>query len=227
MRSPSASTRRPAVLVGLLLLGACTQPLPPAASCDIAIVGTSLTAGYGLRDPDQQSWGAGVRRKMGPARRVDLLGISGSTAESWIPTLGPRLRDLPAAPGWVIVELGANEMLQGTPAGAFAADFRSVLDTIHATFPAARIALARVTPGAARLLGSRGREAMAVADSIAAIGTAAGWPVIPDLLEGVRFVARFNQDDGTHPNPAGAQIAFANAWRALGPWFAGGGCQPY
>ncbi|MDZ4258319.1 MAG: GDSL-type esterase/lipase family protein [Gemmatimonadales bacterium] len=219
---------RPSTLfLASLSLGACAPAAsaPPATTCDLVVIGTSLTAGYGLPHPARDAWGAGFETAIARPHTVHQLGIPGATAASWEPMLGERLRSLMPRPAWVIVELGANESLRGTPSARFAADLARLLDTITTTLPEARLALVRVPPGAAGLLGHRGREARAVAESVTARGQVAGWPVVPDLLAGVRFRAATNQGDGLHPNALGARQAFANAWETLSPWFHAGGCR--
>ncbi len=42
-------------------------------------------------------------------------------------------------------------------------------------------------------------------------------PLIPFLLAGVAGVDSLNQQDGIHPDAAGARIAADNVWRVLGP----------
>jgi acyl-CoA thioesterase-1 len=44
-----------------------------------------------------------------------------------------------------------------------------------------------------------------------------GLPVIPFLLDGVAGVDSLNQQDGIHPNAAGARLAADNVWRVLRP----------
>jgi acyl-CoA thioesterase-1 len=46
--------------------------------------------------------------------------------------------------------------------------------------------------------------------------------LIPFILDGVAGIDSLNQDDGIHPNPAGARIVARNVWRSLAPLLAGG-----
>jgi acyl-CoA thioesterase-1 len=214
-----------AAFVLVALSGACTAPeVPPATNCDVVIVGTSLTAGYGLEQPERDAWPAVFAGRAGGRVVVDARGWSGSTAADWEPVVAAELRTRPAA-SWVILELGANEMLRGVNPDAFRREYRSVIDSIRLVWPEVRLALVRVAPGVGSLAGRAGQRAGAIAGEVSAVAKELGIPVVPDLLRGVRFTSALNQDDGVHPNPAGAMVAATNAEEVLLPWLEAGGCR--
>src|SRR5476651_2043587 len=140
-------------LITALLFTGCSdkktssnQSAPPAAaqsnssSKTILFFGDSLTAGYGLDDPSEAFPGV-VQNKIDSAKlpyKVINAGVSGET------TAGGKGRI-----NWVlkqkvdvfVLELGANDGLRGIPVAETASNLQSIIDTVKARYPNAKLVL--------------------------------------------------------------------------------------
>ena len=195
-----------------------TPPDAPASRADarpvILMVGTSLTAGYGLPDPATQAYPALLQARLDAAGRrfhVVNAGVSGETSAGALSRIDWLLtRDSLAI---LVVETGANDGLRGQ-------DPDSVRERIQAIFDRA----SRLTPKPVLVV--VGMEALpnlgqeytrrfrAIYPAVAQANEAA---LVPFLLEGVAGVDSLNQDDGIHPTAAGHRIVADNVWRILEP----------
>jgi acyl-CoA thioesterase-1 len=178
----------------------------------VVFVGTSLTAGLGLTDPEQ-AYPALVQRKidsLGLNYRVVNAGVSGETSAGALQSIGWLMRS-PASV--VVIETGANDGLRGLSVAAMRANIQAIIDTVRAKHPDARIVLAgmEAPPNLGARYTSEFRE---VFPELARANHAT---LIPFLLDGVAGVDSLNQADGIHPNPRGAQVVADNVWRVLGP----------
>lgn len=117
-----------ALIAALIIAAVLPQaPVRAAEPPEIAVLGDSLTAGYGLPEteglvPTLERWLADRGR---PARLLNL-GLSGDT------TYGGRVRArwvLPASADAVIVELGANDMLVGFDPDGIAANLDDIVQS--------------------------------------------------------------------------------------------------
>jgi acyl-CoA thioesterase-1 len=210
------------LLTALLFTGCGGKKTPPAESVPAATAqsnsssktilffGDSLTAGYGLDDPSEAFPGV-VQNKIDSAKlpyKVINAGVSGET------TAGGKGRI-----NWVlkqkvdvfVLELGANDGLRGIPVSETKKNLQSIIDTVKARYPGAKIVLAgmQVPPnmGAAYANGFKAIfPALAVKNHIA---------LVPFLLKGVGGIPSLNQHDGIHPTAEGAKIVGNNVWQVL------------
>jgi acyl-CoA thioesterase-1 len=175
-------------------------------------VGTSLTAALGL-DPSQ-GFPARVQEKIDSAGlpfEVVNAGVSGEVSRQARDRVARWLVKQPFEV--MVVETGANDMLQGLSLDAFHANLQALVDTVRRARPSARIVLAGME--AAPNLGDRYvRGFRAVYRDVAARDSL---PLIPFLLEGVGGHSELNQGDGIHPNVQGQRIVAENVWRVLEP----------
>lgn len=176
----------------------------------VVFVGTSLTAGLGLADPDE-AYPALIQRKidsLGLNYRVVNAGVSGETSAGALESIGWLMRS-PASV--VVIETGANDGLRGLSVAAMRANIQAIIDTVRSAHPDARIVLAGMQ--APPNLGARyTSEFRAVFPELARANHAA---LIPFLLQGVAGVDSLNQADGIHPNRRGAQVVANNVWAVL------------
>lgn len=209
-------------LVGLCLL-ACNDDkrqntttntdTPTAATSskkNILIFGNSLTAGYGLENPNE-AYPALLQKRIDSLQlpyKVINAGLSGET------TAGGNGRI-----DWVlknpldifILELGGNDGLRGIPTTETRKNLQAMIDKVKNKYPSATIILAgmQVPP-------SMGKK---YADDFRVIypqlAKQNNVQLIPFLLEGVGGEAKYNQKDGIHPNAAGAKIVAENVWKVL------------
>jgi acyl-CoA thioesterase-1 len=179
----------------------------------IVFFGDSLTAGYGLADPDAQSFPALIQGRIDAERlpwRAVNAGLSGETSAG-----GLRRVD------WVlnqrvdvfVLELGANDGLRGISPAVTEANLQGIIDRVRSRNPAAEIILAGM-----RMPESMGPDFAgafhAVFPSVAARNKIM---LIPFLLEGVAGHPELNQGDSIHPTATGETIVADTVWKQILP----------
>lgn len=163
----------------------------------IVFLGTSLTAGLGLSV--EQSYPMIVQRELedrGLPYRVVNAGVSGETSAGAV----RRIDWLLAQPFEVLViETGANDMLQGTSPEALEQNLQTIIDRTRAARPDAKIILAGMLA-----MPNLGPQYVAAFEEVyPRVAERNDLPLIPFLLDGVAGDPRMNLADGIHPNPAG------------------------
>jgi acyl-CoA thioesterase-1 len=188
------------------------SPAPGAAAVaepTILFIGTSLTAGLGL-DPSD-AFPAVVGRMLdsaGHPARIINAGVSGETSAGARTRIDWVLRQ-PA--DVIVLETGANDGLRGLSVDAARDNIQAILDRIHAKHPSARVLLVQMeAPPNLGEAYTRGFHAM-----YPELAKKNGVELVPFLLDGVAGVPRLNQEDGIHPNRAGARIVARTIYTAL------------
>jgi acyl-CoA thioesterase-1 len=175
----------------------------------VLFVGTSLTAGLGL-DPDS-AYPQLIQQKIdsaGLSYEVVNAGVSGETSAGLLRRLDWLLRGTFDV---VVLETGANDGLRGTPVATVRRNIRTILDSVRATRPAARLFLVQME--APPNLGAR--YAREFHDLYGEVARETGATLLPFLLDGVAGNSALNQGDGIHPNMQGERIVAENVWRGL------------
>lgn len=190
-------------IVLLLALFMC-GPLPVAfanggdAPLRIAVLGDSLTAGYGL--PADQAFPVRLEAALqqnGFSVNVINAGVSGDTTAGGLARLDWTLADKPQL---VIVELGGNDALRGLPPQEAAANLDVILT--HLKEQGVQALLAGME--APRNLGPDYYNSF---DAIyPRLAHEHNVPFYPFFLAGVAGNPALNQADGIHPNPAGVAV---------------------
>jgi len=174
----------------------------------ILIVGDSLSAGYGI--DEKQSWVMLLQGRLddeGYGYRVVNASISGDTT-------GGGLRRLPRAldqhdPGIVLIELGGNDGLRGTPIHVIHNNLGSMIELAQET--GARVILAgmEMPPnyGIAYTEGFSGIYPELAENHDAAL--------IGFFMKNVALNPDLMQPDGIHPNADGQPILLDNVWPVL------------
>jgi acyl-CoA thioesterase-1 len=189
-----------AVLLGGLMTMAAASPAT-AQPIRVAVLGDSLTAGYGLT----AAAAFPVRlQKALQAKGIDTemvnAGVSGDTAS------GGRDRldwSIPAGTQAVIVELGANDALRGLDP----AITRAALDEIVRRLQARGMAVMLCGMYAPRNLGP---DYVAKFDPLYAdLAKAHGVPLYPFFLDGVAGDPKLTLPDGLHPTAEGVDVMVA------------------
>ena len=179
----------------------------------VLFLGTSLTEGYGLQNPDGHAFPARVQEHIDEAGlpfRVVNAGVGGDTSAGGLRRLEWLLR-MPIRV--LVLELGANDGLRGQDVDALRANLLAIIRDTRARYPEAEVLLAGMQ--APPNLGQRYSESFrAVFPDVA--GTA-GVTLIPFLLEGVGGIRELNQADGIHPSVEGHEIIAATVWSSLEP----------
>jgi acyl-CoA thioesterase-1 len=179
------------------------------------IVGTSLTAGYGL-DPDD-AYPALLQRKLdsaGIAIRVVNAGFSGETSAGALRRLDWLLRDTARV---VMIETGANDGLRGQDVDSTLATLRRIVQRVKSALPDATILLAQME--SPPNLGERYTTAFRA--MFPTVAREEGITIIPFLLDRVAGVPGMNQGDGIHPNEEGSRIVAENVFRSVAPLLRG------
>jgi acyl-CoA thioesterase-1 len=193
-----------AAVNSLLVVLLCLSPVHAqnapikSAPLKIAMLGDSLTAGYGVK-PDQAipvRLQAALKKE---GRDVTILnhGVSGDTSAGGIDRLDWMLGDKPDI---VMVELGANDALRAVDP----ATTERNLDTIIKKLQDAKVAVWLIGMMAPRNLGP---EYVAAFDGLyKRLADKYKIPLYPFILDGVAQDATLNQADGMHPNPEGVEV---------------------
>lgn len=204
---------------------AASSPPRPDAQCGVLFLGTSLTAGYGL--DSAAAFPAVIERDLRAAGwqvPVLSLGVPGETSAELEARLGGLLRTWD--PGVLVIETGANDMLLGLPAAQVAQTLARVADSVTRLAPRARPVLLAVPPGPGGAMLPRGQNGAAIARAVSGLAQTHAWPLVPDLLAGVRFHADLNQPDHLHPNGRGAQVLAHTVGPVLEQALRRQGCRP-
>ena len=180
-------------LVAVLLLAA-----PPARAeppLRLVVLGDSLVAGFGLKPSD--AFPAQLERTLkakGHAVEVINAGVSGDTTAGGLARVAWAVSEHTDA---VIVGLGANDMLRGLdPARA-----KANLDKIIATVKRGGAEVLLAGMYAPR---SMGKDYVRAFEAIYPdLAGKHGALLYPFFLDGIAMDAKFNLDDGLHPNAKG------------------------
>src|SRR5512139_1637786 len=182
--------------------GSNPAPEPPGASGPAAcapaedapvilVIGTSLTAGYGL-DP-ALAWPAVLKRKIDSAGfryRVVNAGVSGETSAGALRRADWVLqRERPAV---LVLETGGNDGLRGQEPDSLHANILAIFERARRLQPPPRLVLMQME-APPNLGDDYTRRFRAVYPAAAA---AAGATLVPFFLEGVAGVDTLNQADG-------------------------------
>ncbi len=181
-------------------------------------IGTSLTAGYGLGDPDL-AFPAVLERRMadaGQRYRVANAGVSGDTSAGGRARLASLLEQHGSRLAVLFVELGANDGLRGQSPEALHDNLSRIVEETRRHRPHAGIVLAGMR--APTNLGTVYTEAFRrvfprIAEEHEVL-------LIPFLLEGVAAVPSLNQPDGIHPNADGHEAVASHVWSLLAGYLA-------
>ncbi len=193
----------------MTLLFAHQPALAAAPNKTVLIFGDSLSAGFGL--PAGKEWPsllAGRLREQRLDYTVANLSISGETTaggRSRLPEALKRLR-----PAVVVLELGANDGLQGQP-------LPQMRQNLQVMIAAARQAGARVLLIAVRLPPNYGPYATQFDAIFAELARAEKLPQPPFLLDGIAEKPEFFQPDRLHPTAAAQPRLLDNVWPTLRP----------
>ena len=219
----SDNRQRQFALIGIfaiVLLGG--GRLAAAEPHTLVFFGDSLTAGYGLDDPDTQAYPALIQDKISAAHlpwRVVNAGLSGETSAGGLRRVDWVLRQ---PVDIFVLALGANDGLRGIAPGVTSENLRGIISRVHVKSPTARIVVAGM-----RLPDTMGEDyTRAFAAIFPAVASQGHAMLLPFLLEGVGGHPELNQGDGIHPTAAGDAIVADSVWRLLRPLLTGEEAAP-
>lgn len=190
----------------------------PGAASRIVFLGTSLTAGYGLEDPDLAYPGRLGARTEAAGWRYEIAnaGVSGDTSAGGRSRLPGVLAHHGDALAVLFLEMGANDGLRGRSVEALRENLEWIVRETRSRRPEVGIAIAgmEAPPNLGPLYTDAFREVYRqVADESGAL-------FVPFLLDGVAAVPELNQSDGIHPSAEGHEAVAAHVWSYLGDWLA-------
>ena len=210
------------LIVSLLIACGGTNDAPPARqdsaatvsstarAPSILVLGTSLTAGYGI--DISESWPSRLQKRIdsaGLAYRVVNAGVSGETSAGVLRRADWVLaREHPAV---LVLETGGNDGLRGLDPDTLKANILGVFSRAKALTPSPVLVLMAME-APPNLGDTYTRRFHAV---YAEAARESGATLIPFFLDGIAGVDSLNQSDGIHPNARGADRAASNAWKTL------------
>jgi acyl-CoA thioesterase-1 len=168
----------------------------------------SLTAGYGLRNPDSEAVPALIAQKLlakGMDFEVVNAGMSGDTSRSALSRLDEVLQGEVAG---FVLELGANDFLRGFPPQEVYSNLRSIIERVKLRYPDAWILLL----GIELPTWAMGAYAVGYADIFSSLAKEMDIDLLPSFLKGVAGKAHLNMPDGVHPLAKGYAMAAENLW---------------
>ncbi len=195
----------------LLVLFCCVLPLTAeAASKTILVMGDSLSAAYRL--DVSQGWVALLKARLtaeGYDYTVVNASVSGETSGGGITRL-PQALDA-AHPAIVILELGANDGLQGDSVKTLQDNLGRMIEL--STARGAKVLLVGIL-----LPPNYGPQYTGAFQAVfPALAKKYAVPLLPFLLAGVADHRDLLQDDGMHPKAAGEPKVLDNVWPYLKP----------
>jgi acyl-CoA thioesterase-1 len=218
-------TRRHAILAAAIFLAACSRQTEPGAQDGdaarpmraaagearpvIVAFGDSLTAGYGLQAGE--SYADDLQKELdrrGYVFRVVNQGISGDTTSGGLTRIDEALALKPKV---VILELGANDGLRGTPVEATRQNLAAMIDAFQRA--GARVLLCGMT-----LPRNYGPDYIRSFERVFfELAKEKKTALMPFFLEGVAARRELMQADGLHPNARGAAAVARNVMPYLVP----------
>lgn len=197
--------RRVAFNVAALLVLSLALYAPNAAADEtkrIMVLGDSLVAGYGLAETEafpSQLQEALIAKGL----RVEVInaGVSGDTSAGGLARVGWSLSGNAAdLPGYLIVELGANDGLRGLPPASTKDNLIGIVKAAQAKGLSVLLAGMLAPPN---LGPDYGRDYNAL---FPAVAEQTGIAFYPFFLDGVAAEPHLNLADGIHPNAEGVAV---------------------
>ncbi|OAT49204.1 arylesterase [Providencia heimbachae ATCC 35613] len=180
------------ILVFLLLLTASGHAL---ATTKLLILGDSLSAGYRL--PAEQAWASLLAerwQKLSPPVTVINGSISGNTSAQGLERLSTLLEQ--HKPNWVLVELGANDGLQGLSVEQLETNLQQIIDKIEQSGAKPLLMQIRIPPNYGK------RYTSSFEKLYPKLAQENNIPLLPFYMEIVITKPEWIQQDGIHPTEA-------------------------
>jgi acyl-CoA thioesterase-1 len=196
-----------------LIVSASLRPAAADDAIKIAVLGDSLSAGYGLMA--HEAFPAQLEsalRGLGVEVGVINAGVSGDTTAGGLSRVDWVLGDEPA---FVIVELGANDALRGLDTIQMETNLSAIIDKLKARGVRVLLAGMLAPPNYGRAYGD------AFNAVYPALAERHDIPLYPFFLDGVAGEPALNLDDGIHPTADGVAIIVERILPHVLDWLAG------
>lgn len=195
---------------GLLVLCLGLPGASLAAPCSLLIVGDSLSSGYGLASGTSWVDRLNARLKQSaPAWQAVNASVAGDTTQNGLQRLKPALAR--QKPQGVVIELGGNDALRGTPPASIRANLRTMIREAKAAGAWVVLLDAPVLPNYGRAYGE------AVAKIYGDLAREEKVARVPCFVCGVGVKAGMMQADGIHPNEKAQPAMLDAVWPTLQP----------
>ncbi|AUD78380.1 arylesterase [Kangiella profundi] len=174
----------------------------------ILVLGDSLSAGYNI--DVKQGWVELLNQKLqqeGYPHTVINGSISGDTTTQGLLRLPTLLEQ--HDPEIVIIELGGNDALRGTPPNAIKRNLSKLIDTSKRSGAEVLLLGIQIPPNYGQ------RYAQAFFDNYAQLANEKKVKLVPFFLENIGGNDELMQDDGIHPNVKAQPILLENIWPQL------------
>lgn len=195
-------TKRLRLLFAALAVICAGAPASAASPLQMVVLGDSLSAGYLL--PQDAAFPAVLERALraqGVAVEISNAGVSGDTSRGGLERLDWAV---PEGTQFVLLELGANDMLRGIDP----AQTKDALDKMITRLKGRGVRVLLAGMLASPALGKDyGDRFNAIYPELA---KKHGIPLYPFFLEGVAGDRMLNLDDGMHPNRKGVEVMVQN-----------------
>jgi len=181
-----------------------------ASDHTILVFGDSLSAAHGLRP--EQGWVALLiarLREQGYGYQVINASVSGETTTGGLDRLPRELRL--TQPGILILELGANDALQGLPLGLAQQRLGEMIQRAEAAGARVLLVGLLIPPNYGP------RYSKQFADMYPALARQYHTALVPFLLKRVALDPQLMQQDGLHPNARGEPLLLDTLWPYLRP----------
>lgn len=191
----------------LLVLVVWTSPLQAKT---LLVLGDSLSAAYGL--PAEEGWVSLMEQELKQRRLADKVinaSISGETSSGGLQRLPRLLADY--RPDLVLLELGANDGLRGTPLQVMEQNLRRMVELSQASGAEVILIGIRIPPNYGPQYTQR------FYSIYPDLAQEYQLPLVPFLLEGVALKPQLMQSDGLHPTAAAQPILLQTVWPHLLP----------
>lgn len=191
----------------LLVLVVWASPLQAKT---LLVLGDSLSAAYGL--PAEEGWVSLMEQELKQRRLADKVinaSISGETSSGGLQRLPRLLADY--RPDLVLLELGANDGLRGTPLQVMEQNLRRMVELSQAAGAEVILIGIRIPPNYGPQYTQR------FYSIYPDLAQEYQLPLVPFLLEGVALKPQLMQSDGLHPTAAAQPILLQTVWPHLLP----------
>lgn len=184
--------------------------ISPAQAKTLLVLGDSLSAAYGI--PAEQGWVALLEQELRQRKLADRVinaSISGETSSGGLQRLPRLLNDY--KPDLVVLELGANDGLRGTPLRIMEQNLRQLVELSLQSGAQVMLVGIRIPPN----YGPQYTERFySIYPELAQEYQLA---LVPFLLERVALNPQFMQADGLHPTADAQMVLLQTVWPHLVP----------
>ena len=180
---------------------------------NILFFGNSLTAGYGLGNPSQESYPALIQKKintLGLSYHVINGGSSGDTTAGGLSRLSYWLnREIDV----FVLELGINDIIRGVQPKQIEINLQQIINAVKIKYPRAKIALMGMQVPEF-IMYPFAKEFNTVFSELARTNRIT---ILPSFLAGVAGQSHLNLPDKLHPSSKGYEIIAENVWKVIFP----------